>query len=136
MAMNNPPERAVQCTGEFCRVAHQSTFIAKASIDEPALDGLDAPVHHVARCNAMSSSLRIVDGDLCDTLDRWGGIDGSVFMQQTTVTMIGVFTQANVTGDINRGEELTDFFDCKDDGACWVICRSPSAILQRGESVI
>lgn len=84
----------------------------------------------------MSTSPRIVDGDLCDTLDRWGGIDGSIFVQQTAVTMIGVFTQANVTGNINRGEELTDFFDRKDDRACWIVCRRPFSILERGESVI
>lgn len=63
------PEWAIQCTGKFCGIAHQSAFITEPGVDKATFDSLDTTVHHIARCDAVSASLGIVDSNLCDAFD-------------------------------------------------------------------
>jgi hypothetical protein len=44
-------------------------------LNQSHLDGLDSTVHHIARCDEMSSSLGIGESDLPDPLGRCRGVE-------------------------------------------------------------
>lgn len=77
----------------------------------------------------MRACLGIIDGYFCDTLDGGFGVDGTIVVQQTAMTVIGVFAETDVASNVDGWEQCTDLFDSKNDGTRGIICGSTSAIL-------
>jgi len=128
-APSGVPERPVKRTRKLRRVAHQRTAVPKARINKPALDRLDAPVHHVARRDAVHARARIVHRDLRDARDGRFRVDGSVGVEDAAVSVRGVFTEADVGGDVNVGEEGLDLLGCLDDGSVRVVGGGAALVL-------
>lgn len=78
----------------------------------------------------MCAGAGVVEGDLGDALDRRGGVDGAVGVQEATVSVVGVFAETNVAGNVQVREKFADFFDCKDDWAGLVVCGGPAVVLR------
>lgn len=123
------PEWTVERTREFRRVAHQSALISEACVHQSAFNGLDAPIHHVARRDTVGTRACIVDSDLGDALHRRRGIDRAVAVQQATVPMVGIFAEAYVACNVELGEEATQFLDGENDWAGGIIGRCSTTVL-------
>jgi len=81
------PEWAVQHTSELGGIAHESASVAETSIYQALLDRMNAPVHHVARCDAVRASTRVVEGHLDETCDGGFGVDCSIRVEDSTLTV-------------------------------------------------
>ena len=91
-------------------------------IDESALDGLDAPVHHVARGDAVCARSSVRNRDARDAICRHLWIDCTVLVEDSTVPVRGVLAEADVRGDEQRWKELSQHFYCEDDGPLRIVC--------------
>jgi len=87
----NSPKGAVQSTSKFCGIAHESAFVSETSVDQAPFDILDTAIHHVTGSDTVSACFCIVDSDLCDASSRGSVVDGSVVIQEATVTVVGIF---------------------------------------------
>ena len=81
------PERAVQTTRELGGIAHEGASVAETGVDQGSLDRLNPPVHHIARCNAVCASDRVVESHLGETCDGGSGVDCTVGIEEPTVTV-------------------------------------------------
>lgn len=81
------PERAIQSTRELGRVTHEGAPVSETGVDQASLDRLNPPVHHITRCNAVCASACVAEGDLGDTCDGEGGVDRTVGIDISTVTV-------------------------------------------------
>lgn len=128
------PERTVQGTRELGGVAHERAAVGKPGVDERALDGADAAVHHVAGGDAVRARTRVGEGDLGDArgggalVERAGrvGIRG----EEPAVTVGGVLAETDVAGDVELREERAEFAHGKDDGAGGVVCGRAALVLE------
>ena len=98
--IGNSPERPIQSTRKFGGIAHQRTFIAITIVNESPLDRFNSPVHHIAWGDTMCARLCIRQCDLCDASSGRFRVDRSICMQDTAMTVRGVFTEANVACDV------------------------------------
>lgn len=57
-------------------------------------------------------------------------VDCSVGVEDTTVTMRGVFAKAYIACDVEGGEEFSDLLNCENDRTCGIIRRGPRSILK------
>ena len=81
------PERAIQPTCKLGRITHESTSVAKTSVDQAALNSLNPAVHHIARCDAVRACAGVVEGNLGDAFYGGFSIDRTVRVQETAVTV-------------------------------------------------
>lgn len=124
------PERAVQPTRELGGITHKGASVAETGVNQTSLDRLNPPVHHIARCYAVCASARVVKGDLGDACDRRFGVNRTVGMEESTVTMRRVFAETHITGDVELGEERSNLLDGLDDRAFGVICGRSTFVLE------
>lgn len=91
--------------------------VGEAGVHEPALDLLDAAVHHVARGDAAGAGPCIVDGDLGDPLGALLLVErvGSVRVKDAAVAVRRVLAQADVAREEQRREELGQEAEREDD---------------------
>ncbi len=125
----NRPERPIQRTRKLRRVTHERAPIPKARVNEPAFNRLDAPVHHVARRDAVHARARIVDRDLCDARDGRLGVDRAVGVQHPAVPVRGVLAETDVRRDVDLWEERLDLSGCLDDGSVRVVGGGAALVL-------
>lgn len=81
------PERAVQPTRKLGRITHKGASVAVTGVNQASLDCLNPPIHHIAWCDAVCASARVVEGDLSDTCDREFGVNRTVGIEESTVTV-------------------------------------------------
>jgi hypothetical protein len=81
------PERAVQPTRELGGITHEGTSVAETGVDQSSLDRLNPPVHHIARCDTVRASTRVVESHLGETYDGGFGVNLTVGLENSTVTV-------------------------------------------------
>lgn len=89
--------------------------------DEFELDGPDAAVVHVGRCDAVGSGIGIGHGDVADSVDGEGVVKTAVIAQDAAMAVRGVFTEADIGDDEEAGEAAAQEADGLDDGALGVV---------------
>lgn len=123
------PEWAVQRAGKLCGIAHEGALVCEACPNELLFDSLDTAVHHVARCNAVRTGESIAECYLGETLDGGFGVDRTVFVKKTTMTMGSVLAQTDVARNVERRKESFELFDGENDGSRGVVGGRASAVL-------
>ena len=98
-------------------------------VDQRALDREHAPVHHVARSDAVCARAGVVERDLGDALGGGRRVDRAILAEVSTVSVRCVFAQTHVGGDVQRREELAECFDGEDHWALGVVCGRPYVVL-------
>ena len=115
------PERPIQAACELCGIAHQQAPVSQAAVNQLALDSLDAPVHHVARGNAVRTRLGVRKRHLGDALRGRRRIDRAVLVEEPTVPVRRVLAQTDVRRDEQRREEHAQLLDGQDHGPLRVV---------------
>lgn len=123
------PEWPIQRARKLGRVAHERALVPKPRVDESLLYGLDASVHHVAGRNAMRTSFGVVDSHLRDAVDGGRVVDGSVRIEEPTVSVVGVFAEADVACDIQGWIQRPKLFERENDRAFLVVRRGAFVVL-------
>ena len=90
-------------------------------LDELELDGANAAVVHVRRCDAMGASVGVSYGDIGNAVDAEGIVERAVLAQDAAVAVGGVFAEADVCNNEEVGETGTEQADGGDDGAAGVV---------------
>lgn len=124
------PEWPIQSTGELGRIGHQGDLVPVPGVDKPAFNGLDSSIHHVARCNAVSTGLCVVDGNLSNSLNGGLGVDCTVLVEDTAMAVVGVFAKTDITCDVEVGEMGDNCLDRLDHRPIDVVCRTSVSVLQ------
>ena len=102
-------------------------------VNQCTLDREHAPVHHVARSDAVCACADVVERDLGDALGGGRRVDRPILAEVSTVSVRCVFAETDVRGDVQRREELAECFDGEDHWALGVVCGRPYVVL--GEHV-
>lgn len=93
-------ERPVESACELGGIGHEHAPVAVTSVYEAALDRLDTTVHHVAGRHTVSASAGVVDSDFGDPVHRGVRVDRAIVVQQATVPVVSVFTEADVASNV------------------------------------
>jgi hypothetical protein len=126
------PEWTIQRASEFCGIAHQRAPIPQPFVYQPSFDSLDSSVHHITRCDAISAVLSVTDCDFRNTFYGWFCVYCTLGREDTAVTMRSIFTEADITCNVEGREERTKLFDGKNYGTFWVICWGATIVLKDG----
>ena len=78
----------------------------------------------------MSARLSVRERDLRNSLSRRLCVDSVVVIEDATVSMRGVFAQANVGRDVEGREGVSNAFDSLNNRPFYIICRCPFFVLQ------
>lgn len=130
------PERSIQRARELRRVAHERAAVRIPRVHQPPLDRIYAAVHHVARGDAVRARGGVRERDVRDARGGLLGEEraGGVRAEEPAVPVRGVLAEADVRGDVERGEERAEAADRGDDGALGVVCGGAARVLGcRGE---
>lgn len=128
-ALERLPERTVEPARELGGITHEGASVAKAGIDQAPFYCSNPTVHHIARCNAMCACAHVVERDLGEACNGGLGVDRSIGVEKSTVTVRGVLTETYVTRDVERGEERPDLSDSLDDRSFGIIRWGSTVIL-------
>jgi hypothetical protein len=90
-------------------------------IDKSALDGLDAPVHHVARGDTVCARSSVRNCDARDAVCGHLWIDRTVLVEDSAVPVRGVLAEADIRGDEQCWKELSQLFYGEDDGPLGIV---------------
>ena len=96
------PEWSIQAARELCGIAHESAFVSIPRVNQFPLYGQNPTIHHVARGNTIRASFGVGKSHIGKTFDRRVGVDRSVFVEDTTMAVRGIFAKTDVTGDVKR----------------------------------
>jgi hypothetical protein len=106
--------------------------VGNALFDELELDGADTAIVHIGWSDAVSAGLGICDSDIGDAVNRQLIVQAAVIAEDAAVTVRCVFAEANVDGDEELGEALTEKTDGGHDGAFWVVGGGAEGIFRAG----
>jgi hypothetical protein len=77
----------------------------------------------------MCASLGVADSYCSNTFHRWFCVNRAVVMEDTTMSMIGVFAQADVACDIQGRIKLSKLLDGEYNGTLGVVCWGAFSVL-------
>ena len=116
-ARDDLPEGTIQWACKLRRVTHQCTLISKATVNQSTLYSLDPTIHHITWCNTMDASSSVAHCNFRDTLNRWKCVNRTIVIEETTVSVWGVFAETDVGCYVEIGKLLANEMDCWDDRA-------------------
>jgi len=114
--------------------------MCQPNINKTLFYGFDSTVHHIGWCylqsasapdvtNAIGPCFGIVDCDFCKSCNGGRIINGPIFIEDPTMSVIRVFTETNICGHKEAGELLSYQFDGLDNWPFGVISQRADAIL-------